>query len=107
MKQSSQIARSALQRPAGVPPPLRGTYNPKSRSTPHWEKDGATYFITFRLADSLPKSVLDRIESERQAIVSTANQLHRRLSTHERRKLQSSSTPTIEQYLDTGVALAR
>jgi len=69
---------------------------------PHWEKEGATYFITFRLADSLPKSVLDRIESERHAIVTTANQLHRNLSVDERRKMQRLSTPMIEQFLDSG-----
>jgi REP element-mobilizing transposase RayT len=69
---------------------------------PHWEKDGATYFITFRLADSLPKSVLDRIECERRAIVTTANQLHRDLSTDERRKIQRLSTPIIERFLDHG-----
>jgi len=69
---------------------------------PHWEKESATYFITFRLADSLPKSVLDRIESERQAIVITANQLHRALSADERRKMRQLSTPVIEQFLDNG-----
>ena len=26
---------------------------------PHWEQQGATYFITFRTADSLPRSVID------------------------------------------------
>jgi len=46
--------------------------------------------------------VLDRIESERQAIVSTANQLHRPLSADERRKIQTLSTPVIEQFLDNG-----
>jgi putative DNA methylase len=45
---------------------------------PHWEKKSATYFITFRLADSLPNIVLDRIESERSSIVLTARQLEAR-----------------------------
>ena len=26
---------------------------------PNWEAEGATYFVTFRLLDSLPRSVLD------------------------------------------------
>ena len=69
---------------------------------PHWEKDGATYFITFRLADSLPKSVLDQFECERRAIVITANQLHRELSADERRRIQRLSTPIIEKFLDNG-----
>jgi type I restriction enzyme R subunit len=28
------------------------------RNLPHWRQDGATYFVTFRLADSIPKRVL-------------------------------------------------
>ncbi len=95
---------------AGVPPAVAGASRPRFGEVkirnrgrlPHWEKDGATYFITFRLADSLPKSVLDRIESERRAIVTTANQLHRNLSADELRKIQQLSTPIIEQYLDSG-----
>ncbi len=34
---------------------------------PHWQQDGATYFVTFRLADSLPKNQLDQWRSERDA----------------------------------------
>jgi len=95
---------------AGVPPAVAGASRPRFGEVkirdrgrlPHWEKEGATYFITCRLADSLPKSVLDRIESDRRAIVATANQLHRALSADERRKIQRLSTPVIEQFLDTG-----
>jgi len=40
------------------------------RHLPHWRQDGATYFVTFRLADALPKEKLDflhrlRVEWER------------------------------------------
>src|SRR6185503_12328146 len=34
---------------------------------PHWQQIGATYFVTFRLADSLPSTLLDRWRNERQA----------------------------------------
>ena len=95
---------------AGVSPAVAGASRPRFGEVkirdrgrlPHWEKEGATYFITFRLADSLPKSVLDQIESERQAIITTAKQLHRALSGDERRKIQRLSTPVIEQFLDNG-----
>jgi len=95
---------------AGVPPAVAGASRPRFGEVtirdrgrlPHWEKESATYFITFRLADSLPKSVLDQIDSEREAIVKTANQLHRPLSPDERRKLQNLSSPVIEKYLDRG-----
>jgi menaquinone-specific isochorismate synthase len=69
---------------------------------PHWEKDSATYFITFRLADSLPSNLLDRIESERKSIVLTACQLERDLSPSERKKIEQLSTQIIERYLDQG-----
>ena len=97
-------------RSAGVPPAVAGASRPRFGEVtirdrgrlPHWEKESATYFITFRLADSLPKSVLDQIESEREAIVKTANQLQRPLSPDERRKIQHLSSPIIEKYLDSG-----
>ncbi len=31
---------------------------------PHWELDGATYFVTFRLAGSLPKEALEQLRTE-------------------------------------------
>lgn len=34
---------------------------------PHWRQSGCTYFVTFRLADSLPQSVRREIESVREA----------------------------------------
>jgi tetratricopeptide (TPR) repeat protein len=37
---------------------------------PHWRQEGATYAITFRLADSLPKSVIDEYMTEKQRLYS-------------------------------------
>lgn len=34
---------------------------------PHWQQDGATYFVTFRLADSLPAALLEKWGEERDA----------------------------------------
>lgn len=34
---------------------------------PHWRQDGCTYFVTFRLADSLPRSVWGGLQDERKA----------------------------------------
>lgn len=33
---------------------------------PHWRQDGALYFVTFRLADSLPGRVLDRWRRQKE-----------------------------------------
>ena len=34
---------------------------------PHWQQSGATYFVTFRLADSIPSHVLGQWQEEREA----------------------------------------
>jgi REP element-mobilizing transposase RayT len=39
------------------------------RRLPHWRQHGATYFVTFRLADSLPKARLRELELAKQAWV--------------------------------------
>jgi REP element-mobilizing transposase RayT len=33
---------------------------------PHWQQTGAVYFVTFRLADSVPSHLLNQWESERE-----------------------------------------
>ena len=33
---------------------------------PHWQQPGACYFLTFRLADSIPKQKLDVWKEERE-----------------------------------------
>ncbi len=36
------------------------------RNLPHWRQDGCTYFVTFRLVDSIPESVRREWEQEKQ-----------------------------------------
>lgn len=35
------------------------------RSLPHWRQDGATYFVTFRLQDSIPASKILEWQNQR------------------------------------------
>ena len=35
-----------------------------SRNLPHWRQDGATYFVTFRTADSIPETVSREMHAE-------------------------------------------
>jgi REP element-mobilizing transposase RayT len=44
----------------------RGEIKVTKNRLPHWEQDGCSYFITFRLADSLPKRLLDEWKEERR-----------------------------------------
>ena len=34
---------------------------------PHWQQEGAVYFVTFRLADAVPHNLRTQWESEREA----------------------------------------
>jgi REP element-mobilizing transposase RayT len=70
---------------------------------PHWEADLAIYFATFRLADSLPRSVLQEFELERQDILTTAKQAGRAaLSPSEERRLEELLSEKIQAKLDAG-----
>ncbi|MCF6313927.1 MAG: transposase [Verrucomicrobiales bacterium] len=54
-----------------APPGFRGLNNDEEivcyrRHLPHWKQSGATYFVTFRLADSLPRIRLDELRLLRE-----------------------------------------
>jgi valyl-tRNA synthetase len=58
---------------AGVSPAMApvyfdelGEFQITSRRLPHWEQEGSTYFVTFRLADSLPESKVAELRHERE-----------------------------------------
>jgi len=69
---------------------------------PHWTRDEAIYAVTFRLADSLPKHVLEQWLFEREDIVNTAKQMGRPLASHELIRLEKLHSEKIENYLDAG-----
>lgn len=66
---------------------------------PHWRQEGVTYFVTFRLADSIPQDKLEQWEKEREEWLKlhppphdskTNNEYHRRF------------TSRIHRWLDAG-----
>jgi REP element-mobilizing transposase RayT len=69
---------------------------------PHWEDTSAVYFVTFRLADSLPSAVLRQFEFEREDIVATAIAMKRALTPRERGRLDELFATKVETYLDAG-----
>jgi menaquinone-specific isochorismate synthase len=91
---------------AGVPPavflPLGGGLRIHSRRLPHWEVEGAVYFVTFRLADSLPKQALQKLDSERNDIQATASQMGRSLTQAERKRIGQLRARRVERTLDVG-----
>jgi REP element-mobilizing transposase RayT len=68
---------------------------------PHWESEAATYFVTFRLADSLPLEILRNILFAREDIPATAAHMGRGISVSEQKRLLNLHCRHIEKYLDT------
>jgi menaquinone-specific isochorismate synthase len=91
---------------AGVPPavflPLGSSLTIRSRRLPHWEVEGAVYFVTFRLADSLPKRALQKSDWKRKDIQATASKMGRGLTASERRRMEQLQSRRVEKSLDTG-----
>jgi REP element-mobilizing transposase RayT len=69
---------------------------------PHWEKNDAVYFVTFRLADSLPQSILAEIREETELLRSKLREKGE-LTTNEKRNLRKLTDDRIQQYLDDGI----
>jgi len=67
---------------------------------PHWEKEDGIYFVTFRLADSLPNDVLKKLEIEREQTEKILANLERELSISERQKIDWLFSENIDEYLD-------
>jgi putative transposase len=69
------------------------------RHLPHWRQHGATYFVTFRLNDSLPQSKLHELEGIRREW----QQKHPQPRTNEQREeLARETARRIELWLDQG-----
>ena len=68
---------------------------------PHWEKEEGLYFLTFHLADSLPRPVLAKI-AERHRILETSKQANANLLPEQKVLLAGYSHARIEEYFDRG-----
>jgi REP element-mobilizing transposase RayT len=106
-KESKESRGAAEKSSAGVPPagflPRNDNLSIRDRGhLPHWEAATATYFVTFRLADSLPQEALKGILFARKDIPLTAAQMGRQISQSERKRLVKLHAHRIEKYLDAG-----
>jgi len=66
---------------------------------PHWQQDGAAYFVTFRLADAVPYNLRTRWESEREAWLRVHPQPW---SAKLEREYHERFSGAIERWLDAG-----
>ncbi len=69
---------------------------------PHLKREGASYFVTFRLADSLPQAVIAQLKREREAILQKALTAKRPLTWQEEQQLFLWYSERVESYLDAG-----
>src|SRR5947207_7346601 len=76
---------------------------------PHVKREGARYFVTFRLEDSLPKEVLLKIQSERAANLNRfyANQAANKqgsgpAGSQSLEEIEREYHKKLEQFLDRG-----
>jgi REP element-mobilizing transposase RayT len=69
---------------------------------PHLKKEGATYFVTFRLVDSLPAAEVARLKHERWAILEQARAAKSPLTWHEEEQLLAWYCEKVETLLDAG-----
>jgi type I site-specific restriction endonuclease/REP element-mobilizing transposase RayT len=66
---------------------------------PHWRQEGATYFVTFRTADSLPQEKLQSWSAERDEWLKINPEPH---STEQKREYWLKFPERIQHWLDAG-----
>ena len=69
---------------------------------PHLKKEGAAYFVTFRLADSLPAHEIARLKHERKVIIEHARASRNPLPWHDQQQLLAWYCDKVETFLDSG-----
>ena len=99
-----QAGKPAATKPTEAEPatsPLAAGFHFRGR-LPHIKKEGAAYFVTFRLADSLPAPEVDRLVRERAALLADALAHKRPLTWHEEQQLWAWYSEKVERLLDAG-----
>jgi len=67
---------------------------------PHLKRHAGTYFVTFRLADSLPANQIARLKHEREMILAQAIATRAPLTWHEEQQLLAWYCDKVESLLD-------
>jgi REP element-mobilizing transposase RayT len=93
--------RETLSSALPLPNPLVAGLHFRGR-LPHLKKEGAVYFVTFRLADSLPAHEIARLKHERKVILEQARASKSPLTWHEGESLLAWYCDKVEALLDAG-----
>ena len=69
---------------------------------PHLKREGGAYFVTFRLAGTLPAELIQQLKRERELILQQALIAKRPLTWHEQEELFRWYSSRVDTYLDAG-----
>ncbi len=69
---------------------------------PHLKAEDSTYFVTFRLAGSLPQKVLKQLKEEQKKDKELLLRASKTLTKEQQRKLDEAFSEKIDKYLDDG-----
>ena len=94
------MERTMIKGGAPLPPGATLRYG---ANLPHITCDNGIYALNFRLADSLPQSVLVAWKNERDCLEAKAIVEGKELSRAERDRLQKLFSERVEKYLDSGM----
>jgi REP element-mobilizing transposase RayT len=103
MPNPSKLSIKSANAVQGAVQPRFGEVRIRQRGKlPHWEKEAGLYFVTFRLADSLPEQVLEKI-STRYRVLDTAKRMGANLLPDQKVLVAEYSPKRIEDYIDRGI----
>lgn len=103
LRRADFATRSLPAKPAPIGAPSGLVQGVHSRGyLPHVKASGAAYFVTFRLADSLPQEVLVRLVHEAETAARTANQEARAQGLPETAEPTDFPPERVEAFLDAG-----
>ncbi|MGP8330295.1 MAG: transposase [Methanosarcinaceae archaeon] len=75
----------------------------RKRNLPHWEMDNAVYFITFRLANSIPLAVIKNLREEFQRQLKTELRKPGKVNSNQVYNLRLDFLFKIDHYLDNNI----
>ncbi len=78
-------------------------FRKRQRNLPHWEKSGAIYFITFRLAGSLPISVIQSLQEEYERRIKAARKDSVKNKAKVLKAIKDDLAKQIDDYLDKNI----
>jgi len=101
-KVSENLPRDTGFQPVQATPELNEVQIRQGAHLPHWTKRKGVFAINFRLADSLPRAVLQGWLHDRQEIIARARNQSRAMTINEVKELHHLHSEKIEKFLDSG-----